>query len=68
MPGCRARAAPASSPRPGTTLSTPGGTPASMASRPMRSTVNGASSAGLTTAQLPVASAGASVRHAICIG
>jgi hypothetical protein len=68
MPGWAASAAPASSPSPGTTFSTPGGRPASRASSPKRIAVSGASSAGFSTQQLPVASAGATVRAEICIG
>src|SRR5882757_9884844 len=57
-PGCEARAAPAVSPKPGTTFTTPGGTPASRHSSARRSGVNGASSAGFSTTVHPVASAG----------
>src|SRR6185369_9168254 len=57
-PGCAASAAPAVSPYPGTTLTTPGGTPASSASSPRRSDVSGASSAGFSTTVQPDASTG----------
>ena len=56
--GCAASAAPAVSPKPGTTLTTPGGTPASRHSSASRSGVSGASSAGFSTTVQPVASAG----------
>src|SRR5260370_41163725 len=46
-PACAASAAPAVSPNPGTTFTTPGGTPASNISSPRRNGVSGASSAGL---------------------
>ena len=52
------RAAPASAP-PVTTLTTPGGTPASRHSSANRNGPRGASSAGLSTTQLPAARAGA---------
>ena len=55
---CSPSAWPAVSPKPGTTLSTPGGTPASSASSPRRSAVSGDCSAGLSTTELPAASAG----------
>jgi hypothetical protein len=42
----------------GTTLTTPGGTPASSANSPRRSGLKGASSAGLRITVQPVASAG----------
>ena len=56
--GSPTSAAPASAP-PGTTLTTPGGRPASRQSSAKRSGPSGASSAGLSTTQLPAASAGA---------
>ena len=57
MPGWAASAAPASSPRPGTTLSAPGGRPASAARPAKASAVRLASSAGFSTQALPAASA-----------
>src|ERR1700753_3220825 len=57
-PGCDASAAPAVSPNPGTTLTTPAGTPAHRQSSPSRSDVSGASSAGFNTTVQPVAIAG----------
>ena len=68
MPGCAVSAAPADSPYPVTTFSAPGGSPASRASSPIFSAVSGASSAGLRTAQLPMARAGATDRPRICSG
>ena len=68
MPGWEERAAPASSPKPGTTLTAPSGKPASAASSASRSGVRQASSAGLTTAALPIARAGATVRPNIWAG
>src|SRR5580693_1220688 len=56
--GCAASAAPAVSPYPGTTFTTPGGTPASRQSSARRSGDGGASSAGFSTTVQPVASAG----------
>src|ERR1700685_4246459 len=56
--GCDASAAPAVSPKPGTTFTTPGGTPASRHSSARRSGESGASSAGFSTTVQPVASAG----------
>ncbi len=61
-------AAPASRPKPGTTFSTPGGTPASSASSPSRSALSGVCSAGFSTAVLPQASAGATFHVAWPIG
>src|SRR5204863_530423 len=55
-PAAASSAAPASSPKPGTTLSTPGGRN-SWAIAAISVTASGASSAGLRTMQLPVASA-----------
>ena len=66
--GWRASAAPASGPGPGTTLKTPGGTPASSASRPSISAVSGVSSDGLRTTALPAASAGPTFQIAIFSG
>ncbi len=53
-------AAPASSPMPCTTFSTPAGTPASCARSASREQVSGAHSGGFTTAVFPAASAGPS--------
>ncbi len=61
------RAAPVS-PSPVTTLTTPGGMPASSASSPRRSALSGVCSAGLRTVVQPAASAGASFQDAISIG
>ena len=58
-PGCATSGAPASSPKPVTTLKTPGGKPASSTSSANSSVEAGACSAGLTTTQQPAASAGA---------
>ncbi len=58
---------PASSPKPGTTFSTPSGRPA----RPQlgqRSALSGDCSAGLSTTELPAASAGASFHAAMISG
>ena len=52
------RAAPAVGPKPGTTLITPSGKPASWASAATRRAVSGVCSAGLRTTVLPQASAG----------
>ena len=59
MSGCSVRARPAVSPMPCTTLSTPGGRPASSAISASRQAVRGLHSAGLCTTVQPVASAGA---------
>ena len=66
--GCAASAAPIEAPGPGTTLSTPGGRPASSPSSPRRSAVSGVRLAGLSTTVLPQASAGASFHVAMTIG
>ncbi|MNY47119.1 hypothetical protein D3C86_1823610 [compost metagenome] len=68
MPGFDVSAAPASAPYPVTRLRAPGGSPASMASSAIRITLRHASSDGFSTAALPIASAGASVRPIICAG
>ena len=68
IPGCADSAAPASAPSPGTTLSTPAGTPASWMISASRRHESGASSAGFSTQQLPAASDGAIVRVPIPIG
>ena len=67
-PGCATSAAPAVSPRPVTTLTTPGGKPASSTSSPSRNAVSGVSSAGLSTTVQPAASAGAIFQIAISSG
>jgi hypothetical protein len=59
---------PVVSPRPGKTLSTPSGTPASRASSASRSTESGVCSAGFTMHEQPAASAGASFQAAISNG
>ena len=56
--GCPVSGAPASAPLPFTTLSTPGGSPASRASSPSIVHVSGAHSGGFSTTVLPAASAG----------
>ena len=67
-PGWADSAAPASSPRPGTTFSAPAGSPAACAMRAKASAVRQASSAGLSTQALPIASAAPTLRPMICIG
>src|SRR5690606_6481958 len=67
-PGCRARASPATGPSPGTTLSTPGGSPASTAVRASSSADSDDCSAGLSTTELPVAIAGATFQAAMISG
>ena len=59
---------PTTEPLPGMTVSTPSGSPASIASSPMRIAVSGVSSAGLSTTVLPAASAGANPQPAMGIG
>ncbi|MNS79401.1 hypothetical protein D3C72_1130550 [compost metagenome] len=66
--GCAASAAPAVAPRPHTTLSAPGGKPASSASSASRSAVSGVSSDGLSTTVQPAASAGATFHSAMASG
>ena len=56
-PGWRASASPMTAPGPVTTLRTPSGSPASAASSARRSAVSGDWLAGLSTTELPVASA-----------
>ena len=68
MPAWPASAAPASSPRPGTTLSAPRGSPASSARAAKASAVRQASSAGFSTAALPMARAAPTERPMICMG
>ena len=59
---------PTTLPLPGSTWSTPSGSPASRASSPIRIAVSGVISAGLTTTVLPAASAGAMPQARIGIG
>src|SRR5690606_22276596 len=59
MAGCSVRALPALSPKPLTTLSTPGGSPASRARLASLAALSGAHSAGLWTTVQPAAKAGA---------
>ena len=66
--GCVTSEAPAVSPKPLTTLSTPGGNPASSASSAMRMAVSGVCSAGLMTTALPAARAGPSFQAEIIRG
>src|SRR5205814_1093517 len=63
--GCVTSASPMAEPLPGNTWSTPGGSPAAWASSPSLSAVSGESDAGLSTTQLPAASAGAAFQQAI---
>src|SRR3984957_18068179 len=63
-----ARAAPAVSPKPVTTFTTPSGMPASAISWASSSAVSGVCSAGLSTMQLPVVRAGPSFHAAISSG
>src|SRR5690349_11890261 len=51
-------ASPTSAPLPTTTLTTPGGKPASSSNSPNRTTASGSCGAGFTTTVLPIASAG----------
>ena len=64
----RPSAWPAVSPKPGRTLNTPSGTPASAASSASASATIGDCSAGLRTIELPVASAGPSFQVGISSG
>ena len=57
--GCSTSASPTTSPGPGTTFSTPGGSPASSASSAYLSAERGERLAGLRTTELPAAIAGA---------
>ena len=66
--GCLTSASPAIEPLPGSTLNTPGGTPASSASSAIRIAVSGVSSAGLSTTVLPAASAGAVFQPTMIMG
>jgi hypothetical protein len=63
-----AKAAPAVSPNPVTTFTTPSGMPASAISWASSSAVSGVCSAGLSTTQLPVVRAGPSFHAAISSG
>ena len=65
---CSASGSPAPAPKPGSTLNTPGGSPASIASSASRIALSGDFSDGLSTTLLPMASAGASFQVAISIG
>ena len=56
--GCAVSAAPASSPKPCTTLNTPGGIPASAVMSASSEAVSGAHSGGFATTVSPAASAG----------
>ena len=67
-PAASAASAPASAPAPVTTLSTPSGRPASVASRASVRVVNGVISAGLITTEQPAARAGMTFHTAICSG
>ena len=66
--GCFTSAAPAVSPNPVTTLTTPGGNPARSTSLANSSVVTGVCSAGFRTTVLPAASAGASLKAIISSG
>ena len=68
MPRCETSAAPASAPKPGMILSTPGGNPASSAACPSHSADSGVSSAGLSTTVQPQAKAGAIFHTAFISG
>src|SRR5262249_28302608 len=65
---CIASAAPAVVPSPGTTFSTPSGTPASSASSASFNAELGASSEGFSTIVLPAASAGPNLNTALTVG
>src|SRR6266508_4933551 len=67
-PSWAASGAPAVSPNPVTTLTTPSGTPASWMSLASNSADSGVCSAGFSTIQLPVARAGASFQAAMSSG
>ncbi|MNL62418.1 hypothetical protein D3C87_1864400 [compost metagenome] len=68
MPGCPAKRAPASLPRPVTTLSTPAGKPAVSAMRARLRVLKEASSDGLITTEHPAANAGATFHAAFTNG
>ena len=63
-----ASALPAVCPKPGTTLNTPSGRPASTASSATRSAVSGDFSDGLSTSELPLASTGPIFHDAMSSG
>ena len=65
---CKASGVPASGPKPGTTLNTPGGTPAANASSAKRKALSGDFSLGFNTTLLPVAKAGAIFHAAMIMG
>ena len=65
---CMPNALPAVGPNPGTTLNTPSGIPASMASSAILNADRGDCSAGLRIKLFPVANAGANFQHAISNG
>ncbi|MCY1303936.1 hypothetical protein D9M70_536680 [compost metagenome] len=65
---CRDSALPVSAPKPGSTLNTPSGMPASLASWAMRMAVSGERSDGLRITELPQASAGPSFQLAMSSG
>jgi hypothetical protein len=65
---CAASALPAVWPKPGTTLNTPSGRPASIASSATRSAVSGDFSEGLSTSELPDASTGPIFQDAMSSG
>ena len=67
-PRCAVSAAPASSPRPVTTFQAPSGKPASRARSASAREESEASSAGFSTAALPMASAPPTERPTICNG
>src|SRR5258707_11713686 len=67
-PGCATSAAPATSPIPFTTFTTPGGKPTSSSQCANSNAVNGVCSAGFRTQVQPAASAGASFHAAISNG
>ncbi|MNE80602.1 hypothetical protein D3C80_1771890 [compost metagenome] len=66
--GCSVSAFPQSAPLPVTTLNTPGGTPASLASSAIRSRVRGVVSDGLMTMEQPAARAGITFHMPISSG
>jgi hypothetical protein len=67
-PRCLTRASPALSPNPGTTLTTPSGTPASIRISASSKAVKGVYSAGFKTTVFPQAKAGAILKVAIKSG
>ncbi len=66
--GWRTSARPATVPFPGSTLSTPGGSPQASASSPSARAVSGVSSAGLSTTVFAIASAGATFQLVMSSG